>query len=539
MNERREFRTVEIHNSVLKSGKEVQSSADISENCLFQGDNLEVMKYLSENGYREKVNLIYLDPPFFSNTDYSLKTAKEKEKVTVFSDFSDYDREAYLSFLGDRLAVMRELLSPDGSIYLHLDWHAVHYAKVLMDRIFGSGNFRNEIIWHYYLGGKSRRFFARKHDTILFYTKSDRWKFNSLKVRRRLDYVPGLPARSSTGHEIPDTTGKDDAGWYSIVTADDVWEIPGVFNLSREYTGFPTQKPVALLQRIIEASTDGNDLVADFFCGSGTTLLAAQNTGRRWIGSDLSPIAVNTSMLRLIDPDTMPPSVVRIMVPHKAAGDITASGSNTHRILDSLGASACEDEYFTGFRDRTVIRIADPGQNVSSGTVDELADRLRDSSYDSAILISDSWALEANDGVLSIGNLKRRGIELVNFSGLVLYPPHDQIYDSDALPLLHSIRDFEIGYGNGILNLKKFHLQELNRKNTNEERALDIKSAMLWQIDGRYNGKVFAGRTDRDMWRNPRTGANREPEIEFRGMETAASRILFGNSGRILTVLHL
>jgi adenine-specific DNA-methyltransferase len=151
------------------------------------------------------------------------------------------------------------------------------------------------------MGGKSPNMFGRKHDIILFYSKSDKWTFNRLKNKRRLDYIPGLSAKSSTGEKIEETTGKDEVGWYSIVSVDDVWDISGVFNMSYEYIAFDTQKPEALLKRIILASSNEGDIIADFFCGSGTTLAVAEKLGRRWIGSDLSKFAIQVTRKRLLD----------------------------------------------------------------------------------------------------------------------------------------------------------------------------------------------------------------------------------------------
>jgi len=201
----------------------------------------------------------------------------------------------------DRLVLLGELLAEDGSIYVHLDYHVGHYVKAMMDEIFGYKCFRNDIIWHYFMGGKSPTMFGRKHDIILWYSKSDKWTFNRLKHKRRLDYVPGLSEESSTGKKIEKTTGKDEVGWYSIVSVDDVWDISGVFNMSYEYQAFNTQKPEDLLKRIILASSNPGDIVADFFCGSGTTLVVAEKLGRRWIGSDLSKFAIQVTRKRLLD----------------------------------------------------------------------------------------------------------------------------------------------------------------------------------------------------------------------------------------------
>ncbi|MEM3473743.1 MAG: site-specific DNA-methyltransferase [archaeon] len=285
-------------------------------NILIWGDNKLVMSSLLKQGWAGKINLIYIDPPFFTGADFTVRTEIGDEQIEkepsiieerAYKDTWSGGIASYLKYMYERLILMRELLAENGSIYVHLDWHVGHYVKVMMDEIFGPGGeknepgFRNDIIWHYFMGGKSPNMFGRKHDIILWYSKSDKWIFNRLKHKRRLDYVPGLPAKSSTGEQIEETTGKDEVGWYSIVSVDDVWDISGVFNMSYEYQAFDNQKPEALLKRIILASSNPGDIVADFFCGAGTTLAVAEKLGRRWIGSDLSKFAIHVTRKRLLD----------------------------------------------------------------------------------------------------------------------------------------------------------------------------------------------------------------------------------------------
>ena len=191
----------------------------------------------------------------------------------------------FLCFMAIRLIEMRRILKDDGSIYVHCDPTSSHYLKQLMDAIFGVANFRNEIIWAYGLGGSSPKRFSRKHDVILFYTKSDRYTFNK----------PQTPATSQK------LKGQ-------MKGATDVWDIPSLNNMAKERTGYPTQKPLALYERIIAASTNEGDIVLDPFCGSGTTLLAAQNLGRPWIGIDTNPTALKTvqERIRAEFPETRP-----------------------------------------------------------------------------------------------------------------------------------------------------------------------------------------------------------------------------------------
>lgn len=212
------------------------------------------------------------------------------------------DFASYLYYMMERLQQCYRVLKSTGSIYLHCDWRASHYLKMIMDEVFGYKNFRNEIIWHYFMGTKSDRYWGRKHDTILFYTKSDRWTFNPQRWKRRLDFKPNLK-NESTGS----VTGKDEYGYYSIVKGDDVWDIKGVFNMSREYVNYPTQKPLALLKRIIKASSNENDVILDPFCGCGTTVIAAHELNRKWIGIDINEnsfltISKRCSQMKLDNP---------------------------------------------------------------------------------------------------------------------------------------------------------------------------------------------------------------------------------------------
>ncbi len=252
---------------------------------IYCGDNLNIMGGLPS----ESLDLIYADPPFFTNRRYS-KTGSELKKSEVFADRWEGGISSYLDWLNPRLLEMRRLLRSTGSIYVHLDWHASHYVKILMDRIFGYGNFRNEIIWHYKTGGAGNKTFSRKHDSILFYSRTGKYKFNRLKEKSYLMYRYGFR----------NIDLKQDAhGYYNEVKMRDVWDIPALRGNQPEKIDYPTQKPEALLRRIIAASTDEGDTVADFFSGSGTTAFVARQMKRHWIAADVSPAAVEITRKRL------------------------------------------------------------------------------------------------------------------------------------------------------------------------------------------------------------------------------------------------
>ena len=228
-------------------------------NYIHRGDNLRFMRSLEES----KIDLIYIDPPFFTQSDQSHKCLG---KEVVFTD-SWVNLNAYLDFIIMRLEKCHRLLKDTGVLCVHLDWRSVHYVKIELDKIFGMRNFVNEIIWSYKSGGAGNRAFAKKHDTILIYSKSQEYTFN---IQKEKSYNREFrPYRFKGIEEF-----KDNIGWHTMVNMKDVWQIDMVGRTSNEWLGYPTQKPLALLDRIIKAFTNKNAIVADFFCGSGTTILS-------------------------------------------------------------------------------------------------------------------------------------------------------------------------------------------------------------------------------------------------------------------------
>lgn len=275
---------------------------DVSpDNQLILGDNLMVMSAL-QSDFKGRINLIYADPPFFTNRRYPMRIgrgedSRRPQEWQLAEGYPDHwpNIDTYLDMLYPRLKSMYDLLAPTGTLYLHLDWHANSYARLLLDEIFGSDHMLNEIIWIYHGPSPIRSAFNRKHDTILVYTKSDKFTFNVDQVRQ-----PYHPTTVKTFASSPK------AGFGKIPNLargkvpEDWWYFPVVARLHRERTGYPTQKPEALLERIILASSNPGDYVADFFCGSGTTAVVAAKLGRQFIASDLSFRAIHTTRSRLI-----------------------------------------------------------------------------------------------------------------------------------------------------------------------------------------------------------------------------------------------
>ena len=298
---------------------------DYNTGAAYYGDCVDIMTAWKNQGVQGIIDLIYLDPPFNSNRNYGAPTSKSKKNdsgsLDAFTDMWTYNMKAherveriikeqklhpahllikslfpylkendpgmlaYLSYMADRLRLLKGLLKETGSIYLHCDPFANYYLRLLMDSIFGPENFRNEIVWWYYNGSSSsKRLFGCKHDTILRYSKSDKWTFNPDAVRIPYEPTSGwLKGKNKDSYGNPNPKGK---------IPHDVFQIPSINNMAKEREGYPTQKPLKLLDRIIQASTNEGDIVLDPFAGCGTTMHSAVKNKRRFIGMDISVFTI-------------------------------------------------------------------------------------------------------------------------------------------------------------------------------------------------------------------------------------------------------
>lgn len=264
---------------------------------LYCGDCLEIMETRIEP---ESVDLIYADPPFFTNKKYEV-IWKDAGEIRSFEDRWKGGIEVYAQWMAERLQACHRVLKPTGSLYLHCDWHAGHYLKVQLDKIFGWSNFCNEIIWSYAKWSTGKTVYQRNHDTIFFYQKSDKpgRVFNQQFMPRAASTLKRFgKSKITSGHDadgnrVPSTTTDEQS---KGVLLDDVWRISRVAPVKQLY---PTEKPGALLTRIIQVSSKPGDLVLDPFCGCGTSVVAAEALGRRWAGIDISPTAVKVIRRRL------------------------------------------------------------------------------------------------------------------------------------------------------------------------------------------------------------------------------------------------
>jgi adenine specific DNA methylase Mod len=291
-------------------------------NRLIYGENMLAMQALlagdQQTGLpslRGKVNMIYIDPPFDSKADYRTKInlpgADIEQKPTVIEQFaySDTWEEgtiSYLKMIYPRLVLMRELLSENGSIYVHIDWHVGHYVKIILDDVFGKENFVNEIVWYYRRWNIAGSSYATNHDVILYYGKN-----KSNRIYNQL-YIPKSEKSSAQGKSWISVI--EDGVRHSKLTNEptkgvpmpDVWDISMINPVAKERIGYATQKPEALLERIIKASSNEGDLVCDFFGGSGTTAAVAERLGRRWITCDIGKPASLVMRKRFIDQEVKP-----------------------------------------------------------------------------------------------------------------------------------------------------------------------------------------------------------------------------------------
>ena len=262
------------------------------------------------------VDMVYLDPPFFTQKKQSLKNSQGKEY-----EFSDIwkSKSDYLSFMKERLLEIRRVLKNTGTLFLHCDSTASHYLRVLLDDVFGEVNFQSEIIWSYKRWSNSKKGLLPGHQTIFFYSKTEEFKFNTIYCNysptTNLDQILQERARNEAGKS---SYKRDNSGNIVFgkekrsIPMSDVWEIPFLNPKAKERTGYPTQKTVELLQRIIKISTDEGDIVLDPFCGSGTTLVAAKLLGRRYLGIDINSSAIALSRNRLNTPSKTESTLLKI-----------------------------------------------------------------------------------------------------------------------------------------------------------------------------------------------------------------------------------
>lgn len=549
-----------------------QTSLPLEEmNRLIYGDNLLAMQALLAGdpqtglpSLRGKVDLVYIDPPFDSKADYrtrlTLPGGDINQKPTTIEQFAYADTwkdgtVSYLRMLYPRLVLMRELLSDHGSIYVHIDWHVGHYVKVLMDEIFGKDKLVNEIIWHY--GGPSpvKTAFARKHDTLLSYTKEVQYTFipqygdlpeylykrahedrnGRLWVDQNLGKLKTetIEQMMAEGRVFRTKTGglrrKQFLDEMEGAQMDDVWDVPIINSQAQEDVGYATQKPEALLERIIKASSNEGDLVCDFFGGSGTTAAVAERLGRRWITIDIGKPATLVMRKRLIDQEVKP-------FLYQAIGDYQKEMMHGTRLFRSIGdlsqvvmqlygalpftPDQVSDRNFGFIKDeRTLVYVDSPNKLTGRATLrraSEATQSLLGGGWKKVVVLAWNFSYDISQAIEEYKNtvevlvippdlmdkLKKQGFSklvqsgTVRFSGLqylTLHPIEKKtLDDKDVLTI--RLQDYvQLSPENIPLDDKD---REAVRKVMDEDPLALIE---YWSIDPDYDGVTF-----RSLWQDYR-----------------------------------
>jgi DNA modification methylase len=456
----------ELQPSLLDiSGKRVEGWS----NKLIWGDNKYVLSSLNSGPIRDEIEanggikLIYIDPPFDVGADFSTtieigSTEFEKTPTVIeeiaFKDTWGKGEDSFLAMIYERLLLMKDLLAEDGSIYVHCDWRLSGAIRLVLDEIFGKDNFLNHIVWSYGALFKSRtNIFQRKHDDIFFYAK----KLNSYSFNTQYaEYSEG-----SKGHY----KYQDDNGMYRLTSTPgpdgkriqkkiymgqgspetDVWnDIPVITGMSDEKTGYPTQKPEKLLERIIKASSNPGEIVCDFFAGSGTTAAVAERLGRKWITSDVGRFAVNTTRKRLIsvqrtlkDAGQDFRSFEVLSIGNYAFNDINEQRDFNELILKAYKAEVLNNSAFTGRKANHYVVVGPLDLPTSRDFVDEIVQKAREQ----RVVELDLLAFEFGMGVVpnSIEDALRQGVKL----NLRIIPR--EVFDKKAIDA-GAIKFSEVGH---------------------------------------------------------------------------------------------
>ena len=404
-------------------------------NLLFHGDNKEILSTLLVQGFRGKIDLIYIDPPFASGADYvrevALRGKKEKleaEGHTIAEQiqYSDiWANDTYLQFMYERLTLMRELLSDNGAIFVHCDWRMNSYLRLVLDEIFGAANFRNEIVWRKYGGHKNtaKLKFTTENDTLLFYSLTDQYTFNAIfrplseqtikSEYRHIDENGRRYAIPRGRKYLQGTVKKVYLDTNPGVAIGNLWiekelTIQGDDN---ERMGYPTQKPEALLERIIKASSNEGDIVLDCFVGSGTTAAVAEKLGRRWIAADINKGAIQTTIKRL---QTLPETQRGIV--HYRVNNYNASTHLERKdiVIKKYGVQTDRQEaFFDGTLDGTLVKIIDLTKPLTPLDLQTIKDELENRPDESRNITVFCYGINSSIQAELKGENRRRAINKI------------------------------------------------------------------------------------------------------------------------------
>lgn len=525
----------------MYSGIIPQVGNDEWRNRLIYGENLLVMQALLAGdpatglpSMRGMVDLIYIDPPFDSKADYrtkvSLPNISLSQKPTVIEQFAYSDTwkdgtVSYLEMLYPRLVLMRELLSEQGSIYVHIDWHIGHYVKLILDDIFGKNNFRNEIIWHYpNKMSRNSKDFVRAHDTILFYNKErDKSMFNEVYIQRKQPVKQSkrvwvdnknMRARDENGNIIYEMSYE--------VKANDIWTIPFIASTDSQRVGYDTQKPEALLERIVKASSNEGALVLDLFGGSGTTAAVADRLGRRWITADIGKPATMVMRKRFIDQSVNPflyQSIGDYQKEQFENSEFQRVGDLAQIVLGLYGAIPFEDAKNIGYiKDSRTLVIADsPNVLTSHATIrraSELRNAYKGGGWNRVIVLGWNFAFDISAAVQKYKEVEvlvippdlldklstKKGFkelkERISFNSLqyLTIKPISIIKQNDMDELNISLDNYIL------LSPDNIPLDDKDKAKLSELIATDPLALIeYWSIDPDYDGEIF-----RSQWQDYR-----------------------------------
>ena len=538
-------------------------------NRLVYGDNLLAMQALLAGdeatglpSLRGKVDLIYIDPPFDSKADYRTKInlpgGDIEQKPTVIEQFAYADTWkdgtiSYLKMLYPRLVLMRELLSEKGSIYVHIDWHVGAYVKALLDDIFGKHNIINEIIWHYQSGGIPQSSFARKHDSIYIYSKNDDYTFNTdgASFPRNICQSCGniVDKWNNLKKEIDENgriyrTIKSAGKIYKYyddepVLLPDVWfDISHIQQKDPQRTGYATQKPEALLERIIKASSNEGDLVCDFFGGSGTTAAVAERLGRRWITTDIGKPATLVMRKRFIDQEVKP-------FLYQAIGDYQKEvfGSNklykrvgdlSQIVMQLYGAIPFTEEQLNDRNwgqvksSRTLVLVDSPNKLTGKATIKrayEAKNVLLGGGWSKVVVLGWNFAFDVSEAIMQykddvdvlvippdlLDKLSKKGYDKLVREGSVRFSTLQYLMcrPIKAVPLSAEEENLVIELENYVL-LSPDNIPLDDKDKTKLQEVMDKDPLALieyWSIDPDYDGVTF-----RSQWQDYRENTENDSD---------------------------
>ena len=551
-------------------------------NRLVYGDNLLAMQALLAGdeasglpSLRGKVDLIYIDPPFDSKADYRTKInlpgADIEQKPTVIEQFAYADTwkdgtVSYLKMLYPRLVLMRELLSEKGSIYVHIDWHVGNYVKALLDDLFGKENFRNEIIWHYQTyQGQVKGYFPRKHDSIYCYSKNENPTFHLLKddnPEQTIDFTRWNAFLNEnneiTGANYPSTDSRFKGYYQRFIkenhrkpgpndvilkiegnTIDSVWNVKAVDPKNKEErVGYATQKPEALLERIIKASSNEGDLVCDFFGGSGTTAAVAERLGRRWITTDIGKPATLVMRKRFIDQEVKP-------FLYQAIGDYQKEvfGSNklykrvgdlSQIVMQLYGAIPFTEEQLNDRNwgqvksSRTLVLVDSPNKLTGKATIKrayEAKNALLGGGWSKVVVLGWNFAFDVSEAIMQykddvdvlvippdlLDKLSKKGYEKLVREGSVRFSTLQYLIcrPIKALPLSTEEENLVIELENYVL-LSPDNIPLDDKDKSKLQEVMDKDPLALieyWSIDPDYDGVTF-----RSQWQDYRENTENDSD---------------------------